>query len=149
MANANQRMYRMSAAPCQSKPVGLAIRRLSTVALPPALIGDLLRLGYMTRSIAILSLLLVLISCGQKETTLDNTPMIKSAEDGIEYLESHPPSGDSFQFSISDSFTFAGKPDTMGAGMAVLLDRILEAGYEPDGFEQKSGFRLYRYKKVQ
>jgi len=74
---------------------------------------------------------------------------IKSAEDGIKYLESHPPSGDSFQLSVSDSFTFNGKPDTMGAGMAVLLDRILDAGYESDGFEQKSGSRLYRYKKMQ
>ena len=78
-----------------------------------------------------------------------NYTIIKSAEEGIKYLESHPPSGDSFQLAISESFTFAGKSDTMGAGMAVVLDRILGFGYEPDGFDQKSGFRLYRYKKMQ
>lgn len=74
---------------------------------------------------------------------------IRSAEECIAYLDSHPPSGDSFRLAISDSFTFAGKPDTIGAGMAVVLDKILHLGYEPDGFEQKLGFRLYRYKKMQ
>lgn len=102
----------------------------------------------MTRTIYILGLLLVLIGCGQKDTPMGHT-IIKSAEDGITYLESQPPSGDSFQLAISESFTFAGKSDTMGAGMAVLLDKILGFGYGPDGFEQKSGFRLYRYKKMQ
>jgi hypothetical protein len=70
------------------------------------------------------------------------------AEEGVKHLEMHPPSGASFQLAISESFTFAGKPDTMGAGMAVLLDKILGIGYEPDGFEQKNGFKLYRYKKM-
>ena len=51
--------------------------------------------------------------------------------------------------AISDSFTFDGKPDTIGAGMAVLGDKILGMGYMPDGFEQKTGFRLYAYKKMQ
>jgi hypothetical protein len=103
----------------------------------------------MTRTICFLSLLLVLIGCEQKETTMNDITIIKSAEDGIKYLASHPPSGDPFQLNVSDSFTFDGKPDTMGAGKAVLLDKILAVGYEPDGFEQKSGFRLYRYKKMQ
>jgi hypothetical protein len=75
--------------------------------------------------------------------------IIKTAEQGIKYLETHPPSGAAFQLPISDSFTFSGKPDTTGAGMAVLLDKILGLGYMPDGFEQKSGFRLYGYKKLQ
>ena len=80
---------------------------------------------------------------------MNEATTIKSAEDGIKFLQSHPPSIDSFQLSISESFTFDGRPDKMGAGMAVLWDNILAAGYEPDGFEQKSGFRLYRYKKMQ
>lgn len=37
----------------------------------------------------------------------------------------------------------------MGAGKAVILDKILGLGYMPDGFQEKSGFRLYRYKKMQ
>jgi hypothetical protein len=75
--------------------------------------------------------------------------IIKTSEEGIKYLEAHAPSGAAFQLTISDSFTFAGKPDTIGAGKAVILDKILGLGYMPDGFEQKSGFRVYRYKKMQ
>ena len=74
--------------------------------------------------------------------------IIKTTEDGIKYLEMHPPAGPGFQLAISDSFTFQGKPDTLGAGKAVLLDRILGLGYLPDGFEQKRGFRVYGYKKM-
>jgi hypothetical protein len=74
--------------------------------------------------------------------------IIQSVEEALRHLESHPPSGDGFQLAISDSFTFAGEPDTVGAGMAVLGDKILSLGYLPDGFEQKSGFRLYGYKKM-
>jgi hypothetical protein len=111
-------------------------------------VAELGSLGYMTLTICILRVLLVLIGYVKKDATM-NDSILKSAEDGIKYLESHPPSGASFQLSISESFTFAGKTDTMGAGMAVLLDKILGLGYEPDGFEQKSGSRLYRYKKMQ
>ena len=73
--------------------------------------------------------------------------IISSAEEGIKHLEAHPPTANSFQLAIAESFSFAGKPDTMGAGMAVLMDKILGLGYMPDGFEQKKGFRLYRYKR--
>jgi hypothetical protein len=74
-------------------------------------------------------------------------PIIDSAEEVVQYLAAHPPSAASFHLAISDDFTFAGQPDVMGAGMAVVLDKLLALGYMPDGFEQKKGYRLYRYKK--
>ena len=75
--------------------------------------------------------------------------IIHSAEEGAKHLEDNPPSGDSFTLAISDSFTFVGHPDTMGAGMAILLDKILGLEYEPDGFEEMDGFKIYRYKKME
>jgi hypothetical protein len=81
--------------------------------------------------------------------SVSSDAIIESAEVGMAYLEAHPPPGASFHLPISDSFTFTGKPDTMGAGMAILADKILGLGYMPDGFEQKNGFRLYAYKKFQ
>lgn len=39
--------------------------------------------------------------------------------------------------------------DPMGMHMALITDRILAKGWEPDGFEQRSGYRLYRYKEME
>lgn len=78
-----------------------------------------------------------------------NDTIIQSAEEGLAYLETNEPSGEFFQLAISDSFTFAGQPDTMGAGMAVMLDKILSFGFEPDGFDQKDGYKLYKYKEME
>ncbi|MCD0266965.1 hypothetical protein JWH11_11075 [Xanthomonas melonis] len=35
--------------------------------------------------------------------------------------------------------------DPFGVNMAVITDRILARGWWPDGFEQRDGYRLYRY----
>ena len=75
--------------------------------------------------------------------------IINSAEEGVKHLEDNPPLGDSFELAISNSFTFVGHEDTMGAGMAILLDKSLGLGYEPDGFEEMDGFKIYRYKKME
>jgi hypothetical protein len=75
--------------------------------------------------------------------------IFKSAEEVLAYLETIQPTGGQFQLAISDSFTFAGQPDTIGAGMAVMLDKILGLGYEPEGFDQKDGYKLYKYKQME
>ena len=45
--------------------------------------------------------------------------------------------------------TVAGDPDLMGAGMALVLDAVLAQDYEPDGFEQRDGYRIYRYQRME
>lgn len=47
---------------------------------------------------------------------------------------------------IANDATFLGQSDPVGAGMAMVVDMFLAKGYEPDGFEQREGFRIYRYK---
>lgn len=37
--------------------------------------------------------------------------------------------------------------DPIGMNMAIICDGILAAGYRPNGFEQKEGFRIYKYVK--
>ncbi|WP_459209088.1 hypothetical protein [Aquimarina rhabdastrellae] len=37
--------------------------------------------------------------------------------------------------------------DAMGLNMAIIGDGILKKGYMPNGFEQKDGYRIYKYKK--
>ena len=35
--------------------------------------------------------------------------------------------------------------DSAGVNMAIILDAILAKDWMPDGFEQKDGFRIYKY----
>ena len=37
--------------------------------------------------------------------------------------------------------------DSMGMNMAIIADGILKAGYMPDGFDQKDGYRIYKFNK--
>jgi hypothetical protein len=39
--------------------------------------------------------------------------------------------------------------DPVGVNMALITDRALARGWEPDGFEQRVGFRIYRYKLME
>jgi hypothetical protein len=54
----------------------------------------------------------------------------------------------SFALQVADRVTFAGQPDILGAGMAIVLDAVLAKGFTPDGFEQRTGYRIYRYIRV-
>ena len=47
-----------------------------------------------------------------------------------------------FILAVADSMN-----DQIGMNLALITDRILAKGWEPDGFLQKSGYRLYRYKE--
>ena len=71
--------------------------------------------------------------------------IFKSAEEAADHVNATSISGDRFELAISDDVTFAGQPDAMGAGMAIIVDGILGQGYVPDGFEQRDGYRLYSY----
>jgi len=53
----------------------------------------------------------------------------ETAEAAVEYLKRTTFSGPSFTLNIADSFTFAGQPDTMGMGMATVVDTILAKGF--------------------
>jgi hypothetical protein len=70
-----------------------------------------------------------------------------TAESAVQYVKAATFSQPTFTLQIADNVTFAGQPDRMGAGMAIVGDAVLAKGFEPDGFEQKDGYRIYRYKK--
>ncbi len=75
--------------------------------------------------------------------------IFESAESAYAHVEATKLEGPSFELAISDGITVAGDQDLMGAGMAMILDAILAQGYEPDAFEQRDGYRLYRYKRME
>jgi hypothetical protein len=72
-----------------------------------------------------------------------------SAEVAAQYMKATSFPSPGFTLAISDTFTFAGRADTTGAGMALVMDSILAKGFFPDGFEQKVGYRVYRYKRME
>jgi hypothetical protein len=71
--------------------------------------------------------------------------IFQSAEAAREFVAGAKIEGPSFELAIAEGFTFAGAPDDVGMGMAVVVDAILAQGYQPDGFDQRQGFKLYRY----
>lgn len=64
-----------------------------------------------------------------------------SIEEACERIAAHAGSAESFRLPIAD-----GLQDPMGLSMAIITDAILKRGWEPDGYTQENGFRIYRYK---
>jgi hypothetical protein len=71
--------------------------------------------------------------------------IFKTAEKARAHVLATKITGDRFELAISSDFTLAGHPDTTGAGMCFVVDAILAQEYIVDGFEQRDGYRLYRY----
>jgi hypothetical protein len=71
-----------------------------------------------------------------------------TAETAAQYVKQTDLAAPTFTLAISDNLTIGGRADPMGLGMALVLDAILAKGFEPDGFQQESGYRVYRYKKM-
>ena len=66
---------------------------------------------------------------------------IEEARDAVARVASN---AKEFELPISDVLQ-----DSMGINMAIILDAILARGYEPDGFVQKNGYRVYLYKAME
>ena len=58
-------------------------------------------------------------------------------------VKSYNGSPENFTLPIADSLQ-----DPMGMYMAIITDSILVRGWEPNGFEQRESFRVYRYKEM-
>jgi hypothetical protein len=60
----------------------------------------------------------------------------------LEFAKSFQGSAREFQLPIDDSLQ-----DPIGLNMALVLDYLLTREWEPDGYEQKDGDRIYRYRE--
>jgi len=59
----------------------------------------------------------------------------------IEFVESYTGTAKDLELPISDSLK-----DPMGMNMAIITDKVLAKGFFPNGFIQKEGYRIYKYK---
>lgn len=66
---------------------------------------------------------------------------IRTVEEAKKLIESFAGRAEEFELPISDELQ-----DPVGANMAIITVYILKKGWEPNGFDQKAGFRIYRYK---
>ena len=66
---------------------------------------------------------------------------IKTIEEAMQCIESFEGLPKDFKLPISDQFQ-----DPIGINMAIITDKILKRGWMADGFQQKEGYRIYRYK---
>ena len=89
------------------------------------------------------------VGCDKNEASKGNIVIFRTAEEARAHVQATKIAGDRFELAISNDFTFAGRPDATGAGMAIVVDAILAQGYTVNGFEQRDGYRLYRYKPLQ
>ena len=65
----------------------------------------------------------------------------KNAEEVVKCIEEFDGKASDMKLSISDSLL-----DPIGINMAMITDKILAKGWEPDGYEEKEGYRVYKYK---
>jgi hypothetical protein len=69
---------------------------------------------------------------------------IASARDGMELVDSFVGDPENFVLAVPEALL-----DPVGINMALITDRILARGWEPNRFERHDGYRLYRYKVLE
>ena len=74
-------------------------------------------------------------------------PSQTTVEEILSHLEAIS-AGQSFEIWIPQHLTFRGQPVRADVAGAVILDKILGMGYEPDGFTEADGGRVYRYQMM-
>jgi hypothetical protein len=92
------------------------------------------------RAVFFLLIFINFIACKNNQGNKEMTPFT-NIEDARKYV------AESFNdkeetLLISDELN-----DEMGINMTIILDGILSKGYDVNGFEQKEGYRIYKYKK--
>ena len=66
---------------------------------------------------------------------------VTTVNDAISVIARYEGIAEDFELPISNVLL-----DPAAINMAMITDSILEKGWEPDGFVQKDGYRVYRYK---
>jgi len=66
---------------------------------------------------------------------------ITNINEAVKYIELFKDKPEKFMLAISDTLQ-----DPIGINMALITDSILAKGWEPNGFNQEIGYRVYLYK---
>ena len=64
-----------------------------------------------------------------------------NVNEAVKFVDEFEGKPEDLLLAISDNLQ-----DPIGINRALITDRILAKGWEPNGFEQNNGFRVYLYK---
>jgi hypothetical protein len=82
--------------------------------------------------------------CADREYTLEAMRPIGSVQEALQLIDGHHGGPEDFVLSVQELLL-----DPLGIHMALITDRILSRGWEPNGYEQCAGYRIYRYKHLE
>ena len=68
---------------------------------------------------------------------------IASVEEAQRVIRSYQGKPEDFRLPIAETLL-----DSVGINMAIIADGILAREWEPNGYVQEKGFRIYKYKKL-
>jgi hypothetical protein len=68
---------------------------------------------------------------------------VSSIEDAQRAVEEYQGNAEEFELPISEDLL-----DPIGINMSIITDGILAKGWEPNGYVQKNGYRIYFYKGI-
>ena len=68
---------------------------------------------------------------------------VSNIDDARSAIHAYEGSAEDFELPIADEMQ-----DPAGIIMAIITDAVLARGWEPNGFIQKDGYRIYRYKEA-
>jgi hypothetical protein len=71
------------------------------------------------------------------------TDPVRTVAEAVDLIESFDGPAVEFLLPVHESLL-----DPVGVNMAIITERILAKGWEPDGFTRHIGYRLFRYKDL-
>ena len=69
---------------------------------------------------------------------------VASVQEAMRLVDTFVGHPSEFQILVPDSLN-----DPVGINMAIITDRVLARGWQPNGFEQADGYRIYRYEPLE
>jgi hypothetical protein len=75
---------------------------------------------------------------------MTKTTPFNDVDEVLTYVDEFQGRPEELELAISDALQ-----DPVGINMALITDKILKKGWEPDGLEEKDGYRVYRYKEME
>ena len=74
---------------------------------------------------------------------MNDTEPVRTTVEALRRVKAFDGAPEEFVLPVHESLL-----DPFGMNMAVITDAVLARGWEPDGFDQQQGFRLYKYKEI-